>query len=68
MADEEFDSPDVILDLLGAGQGIANEAHKALPQSIVAVPVLNWRAQFCTDICARPISHAQLVINAAEQK
>ena len=35
MADEEFDSPDVILDLLGEGQCIADEARKALPQSVV---------------------------------
>jgi hypothetical protein len=35
VADEEFDSPDVILDLLGEGQCIADEARKALPQSVV---------------------------------
>ena len=35
MADEEFDSPDVILDLLGEGQCIADEARKALPQRVV---------------------------------
>ena len=35
MADEEFDGPDVILDLLGEGQCIADEARKALPQSVV---------------------------------
>jgi hypothetical protein len=35
VADEEFDSPDVILDLLGEGQGVADEARKALPQRVV---------------------------------
>ena len=35
MADEEFDSPDVILDLLGEGQCIADEARQALPQRVV---------------------------------
>ena len=35
MADEEFDSPDVILDLLGEGQRGADEAREALPQRVV---------------------------------
>ena len=35
MADEEFDSPDVILDLLGEGQRGADEAREALPQGVV---------------------------------
>ena len=35
MADEAFDSPDVILDLLGEGQCIADEAREALPQRVV---------------------------------
>jgi len=35
VADEEFDGPDVILDLLGERQGITDEARQALPQSIV---------------------------------
>lgn len=35
MADEEFDSPDVILDLLGEGQCSADEARQALPQRVV---------------------------------
>src|SRR5262245_2075726 len=36
VAEEEFDSPAGILDLLGAGPGSADEACQALPQRVVA--------------------------------
>jgi hypothetical protein len=47
VADEEFDSPDVILDLLGEGQCSADEAHKALPQRVVeALDVVGFACFF----------------------
>jgi hypothetical protein len=33
--EEEFDGPNVMLDLFGEGQGGANETRQALPQGIV---------------------------------
>ena len=51
--DEEFDSPEVILDLRGEGQCLADEARKALPQRVVeALDVVGFPCLLCDPFVA----------------
>ena len=53
MTDEELDRTDVVLDLLGEGQRVADETREALPQGVVeALDVVGFPCFLCDRLVA----------------